>query len=516
MSEATEAIVKTTAGKVEGNYRRGAYVFCGIPYAAPPVGGRRWLPPQPVEPWDGVRPVKRFATTAPQNPPESSILAAPQPEPQDEDCLYLNIFTPGLDDARRPVLFWIHGGGFTTGSGSALVYYGRNITMRGDVVLVTINYRLGALGFLKLDEVTNGKIPATGNEGLLDQTFALEWVRDNIDAFGGDPDNVTIFGESAGGMSVGAQLAMPGAKGLFHKAIPQSGAAHTASSLDRSVKAANVFIEILGVSAGDTDALRSLTVDRLMEAQKELAVRSVAPDSGIGGGLPLQPVIDGKVLPELPINAIASGSADGVPVLVGSNLEEWKLFGVMDPSIARLTEEQLPGRCRRLIPSGDVSGLIEAYRKAREKRGVSSTPAELLMAIQTDRTFRMPAIVLAETQMQRGTPAYNYLFTWTSPAMEGRLGACHALELGFLFGTHEENFSGTGPEADALSENMQDTWVAFARTGDPSCESLGKWPAYGERRETMLLGRESALVEAPYEEERRAWDAIPDVSAGTF
>ncbi len=515
MSDATEAIVKTTAGKVEGNYRRGAYVFCGIPYAAPPVGSRRWLPPQPAEPWDGVRPVKRFATTAPQNPPESSILAAPQPEPQDEDCLYLNIFTPGLDDARRPVLFWIHGGGFTTGSGSALVYYGRNITMRGDVVLVTINYRLGALGFLKLDEVTNGNIPATGNEGLLDQTFAMEWVRDNIAAFGGDPDNVTIFGESAGGMSVGAQLAMPGAKGLFHKAIPQSGAAHTASSPDRSVKAANVFLQILGISASDTGALRSLAMERLMEAQKELAVRAITPEFAIGG-MPLQPVIDGKILPRMPINAIANGSADGIPVLVGSILEEWKLFGVMDPSIASLTEEQLLRRCQRIIPSGDVGGLIEAYRKAREKRGAPTTPGELLMAIQTDRTFRMPAIALAETQMQRGTPAYSYLFTWTSPAMDGKLGACHALELGFLFGTHEENFSGIGPEADALSANMQDTWVAFARTGDPSCESPGKWPAYGERRETMVLGRESVLVEAPYEEERRAWDAIPDASAGTF
>ena len=515
MSETREAIVKTTAGKVEGNYRRGTYVFCGIPYAAPPVGGRRWLPPQPTEPWDGVRPVKRFATTAPQNPPESSILAAPQPEPQDEDCLYLNIFTPGLDDARRPVLFWIHGGGFTSGSGSGLAYYGRNITTRGDVVLVTINYRLGALGFLNLNEATGGKIPATGNEGLLDQTFAMEWVRDNIAAFGGDPENVTIFGESAGGMSVGAQLAMPEAKGLFHKAIPQSGAAHTASSPDRSVKAANVFLEILGVSAGDTDALRLQNVERLMEAQKELAVRAVAPESGIGG-MALQPVIDGKILPRLPINAIASGSADGIPVLVGSNLEEWKLFGVMDPSIARLTEEQLLKRCQRLIPSGDVSGLIEAYRKAREKRGAPTTPSELLMAIQTDRTFRMPGIVLAETQMKRGTPAYSYLFTWTSPAMGGKLGACHALELGFLFGTYEENFSGTGPEADALSRNMQDTWVAFARTGDPSCESLGKWPAYGERRETMVLGRDSGVVGAPYEEERRAWDAIPDASAGTF
>jgi len=382
MTEATEAIVRTTAGKIEGNYRRGLYIFCGIPYAAPPVGSRRWLPPKPVEPWSGIRPVKRFATTAPQNPPVSSLLATPQPEPQDEDCLYLNIWTPELDDARRPVLFWIHGGGFTTGSGSDLAYYGRSLVTRGDVVLVSINYRLGALGFLNLNEVTGGKIPAAGNEGLLDQAFAMKWVRDNITAFGGDPDNVTIFGESAGGMSVGAQLAMPWSKGLFHRAIPQSGAANTASSLDRAVRTANAFLSIIRTS--DSDALRSLSVERLMEAQKKLLIKAAAPDSDIGG-MPLQPVIDGGVLPQLPINAIADGSADGIPVLVGSNLDEWKLFSAMDKSIAKLTGEQLTQRLQRLLPSGDVPGLVEVYRKALEKRGVPATPHELLSAIHWQR-----------------------------------------------------------------------------------------------------------------------------------
>jgi len=515
MNEAAEPIVRITSGKVEGNHRRGLYIFCGIPYAAPPVGAKRWFPPQPAEPWSGIRPVKRFATTAPQNPPVSSILAAPQPEPQDEDCLYLNIWTPGLDDARRPVLFWIHGGGFTAGSGSSLAYYGRSLVTHGNVVLVSFNYRLGALGFLNLNEVTGGMIPATGNEGLLDQAFAMEWVRDNITAFGGDPDNITIFGESAGGMSVGAQLAMPVSKGLFHKAIPQSGAAHTAGSLERAVQTTNTFLKIAGTSTRDTDALRSLSVEQLMETQKELLLKASAPGSDIGG-MPLQPVIDGKVLPQLPIKAVANGSADGIPVLVGSNLDEWKLFSIMDRSVTKLTEEKLLQRVQGLIPSGDVTSLVNIYRNALEKRGVQAKPSEILMAIQTDRVFRIPAITLAETQMSRGNPAYNYMFTWKSPAMDGALGACHALEIGFVFGTYEENFSGTGPEADTLSINMQDAWVAFARTGDPSCDSLGQWSVYGKKRETMILGSESGLTEAPYNEEHRAWDSIPGVAAGTF
>lgn len=515
MSTIIEPTVKITAGKVEGTYKNGLYKFAGVPYAAPPIGRRRWLAPEPVAPWSGVRPAQRFATTAPQNPMEIPLLNSPQPEPQDEDCLYLNIWTPGLDDARRPVMVWIHGGAFTSGSGSSLVYNGRTLSTRGDVVIVTINYRLGVLGFLNLSEVTGGKIPATGNEGLLDQAFALEWVRDNIAAFGGDPDNVTIFGESAGGMSVGALLGMPKARGLFHKAIPQSGAAHSVNSTERAARVANALLDILGMNSNDANGLRSLPVERLLAAQQELASRALDWRSGIGG-LPLRPVVDGKVLPQLPIDAIANGSADNIPILVGTNLEESRLFNIMDQSIPKLDEAGLLRRCQRLISNGDVPGLIEDYRRARDKRGMSTTPAELFMAVGTDKAFRMPAIRLAEAQ-HRHQPTYVYLFTWTSPFMGGILGACHALELGFLFGTLEENFSGSGlPGADALARNIQDAWLAFARTSDPSCESLGKWPVYGDRRETMLLGKECTVVAAPYDEERCAWGSIPDTVLGTF
>jgi para-nitrobenzyl esterase len=515
MSVSAEAMVTTTSGKIEGTYKDGLYIFRGVPYAAPPVGRRRWLPPEPAEPWSGVRPAQRFATIAPQNPVEIQIIAPPEPEPQDEDCLYLNIWTPGLDDARRPVMVWIHGGAFTTGSGSSLVYNGRTLSTRGSTVIVTINYRLGALGFLNLNEVTRGKIPATGNEGLLDQAFALAWVRDNIATFGGDPDNVTIFGESAGGMSVGTLLAMSAARGLFHRAICQSGAAHSVNSMERAVRITKALLDILGISPGDTDGLRSLTVKRLMDAQKELAAKALDWKSGLGG-LPLQPVMDGKVLPQLPISAIASGSADNIPLLVGTTLEEARLFNVMDQNISKMDEARLLRRCQRLIPTVDAAGLIETYRKARDKHGMSTTPAELLMAIQTDKAFRIPAVRLAESHSRRHQPTYAYLFTWKSPALGGILGACHAIDIGFVFGTYEARFSGSGPEADALAGKTQDAWLAFARTGNPSCQSLGKWPAYGDRRETMLLGREFTVVAAPYDEERRAWESIPDTALGVL
>jgi para-nitrobenzyl esterase len=517
MSVSIEAVVTTTSGKIEGTYKNGLYRFSGVPYAAPPVGKRRWLPPEPAEAWSGVRPAQRFAAIAPQNPMEIQIITPPEPEPQDENCLYLNVWTPGLDDARRPVMVWIHGGAFTTGSGSSLVYNGRTLATRGNTVIVTINYRLGVLGFLNLNEVTRGKIPATGNEGLLDQAFALNWVRDNIAAFGGDQDNVTTFGESAGGMSVGSLLALPKARGLFHKAIPQSGAAHSVSSMERAVKVTKMFLDILGMKSGDTEGLRSLTVKRLMDAQKELAARALDWRSGLGGlGLPLQPVVDGKVLPQLPIAAIANGSADNIPILVGTTLEEARLFNITDQNISKMDEARLLRRCQRLVPTVDAASLVETYRKARDKRGQSTTPAELFMAIQTDKGFRMPAIRLAESHSRRHQPTYAYLFTWKSPALGGSLGACHALELGFLFGNFEPNFSGTGPEADALARNIQDAWLAFARTGNPSTKSLGEWPQYGDHRETMLLGRECSIVAAPYDEERRAWEAIPDTVLGVL
>jgi len=515
MSDAPAAIVETTSGRIEGAFRKGLYVFRGIPYAAPPVGERRWLPPFPCEPWAGVRPAKEFGPTALQTPMDVQALIPMEKQPQSEDCLYLNIWTPGLDGARRPVMVWIHGGGFTSGASSWFIYNGRALCRRGNVVVVTINYRLGVLGFLNLKEITKGDIPATGNEGLLDQICALQWVRNNISNFGGDPNNVTIFGESAGAMSIGVLLGMPGARGLFHRAILQSGAAHHVSSLEQARRVADIFLSVLDIRPDDAGKLRSLTEEQILNAQAELIVRARDPALAMDG-LPLRPVVDGDVVPQAPIVAIAGGSADGVPILIGTNLEEWKLFAALDKGLPSLDEAGLVRRCQRFMPGEQVARLVAAYRQARSRHGLPVSPGELFVAIQSDRIFRMPAIKLAEAHSRREQPTYMYLFNWVSPLLGGMLGACHALELGFVFGILDDNFSGSGEEAQALSGKMQDAWAAFAHRGDPSCQSLGRWKHYKERRETMILGKQCLVAEAPYDEERQAWEAVGDSVLGSF
>ena len=244
--------VEINTGKIEGLQIDGLHIFMGIPYAAPPIGEKRWLPPQPLKPWNGLLEAKTAGPVCPQPPPAIELLRGAVDRDdlknQKEDCLYLNVWTPGLDNKRRPAMVWIHGGAFRTGAGSGPVYNGAALARKGNVVVVTINYRLAPYGFLNLNEITDGKIPATGNEGLLDQIAALKWVQENITAFGGNPGNVTIFGESAGGMSIGASLAMPAAKGLFHKAIPQSGAANTAHTLQEAVLTSEHFLDIRNVS----------------------------------------------------------------------------------------------------------------------------------------------------------------------------------------------------------------------------------------------------------------------------
>src|SRR6204780_198701 len=319
-------------GKLEGNDQGGLIVFKGIPFAAPPVGSLRWRAPEKPAWWTGVRNALHFGAVAHQNRVQLSALSAMVIDgEQSEDCLSLNVWTPALDGKRRPVMVWIHGGGFTIGSSSQALYDGSVLARRGDVVLVTVNYRLGPLGFIRLADVTNGKIPASGSEGMLDQVAALEWVRDNIAEFGGDPGNVTIFGESAGGMSVGTLLAMPAARGLFHKAIPQSGASHTGSPVARANRTAERILSRLRVNPGDAAAVRALSPAQLLTGT--MLDDGVTPDPELP--MPYQPVIDGTPVPRSAIEMVADGNAAGVAVMVGSTLEEWKLFSLMDPSLPR-------------------------------------------------------------------------------------------------------------------------------------------------------------------------------------
>ena len=510
-------VAETKAGKVEGYEKGGLILFKGIPYAAPPLGDLRWMPPTPVSEWNGIRPAKRYGGISPQIIAEASLLPRGPQLDQSEDCLYLNVWTPGLDDACRPVLVWIHGGGFAGGSG--MLYDGAPLVKRGDIVMVSVNYRLGPIGFLNLHEITGGNIPATGNEGLLDQVAALEWVQENIRAFGGDPEQVTIAGESAGGMSVGSLFGLPNARGLFHKAIPQSGACSTALPLEKATQAATHYLELLGIDADDVDGLRSVPTDKLLEASARLVPSGIRNKLGIGT-MPLEPVIDGRILPELPLDAVRDGSADGTRILVGSTQDEWTLFSASDLSVRTMSDELLLRRMKRLVPGTDPEPIIDGYRRLLEGGDSQVKPGDLYTAIQTDRAFRMPAIRLAEACSKRRVPAYLYLFTWKCPAFKGRLGACHALELGFIFGSYNlegaDQFFGTGPAADTLAMQMQDAWIAFTRSGDPSCESIGNWPVYGDHMATMLLGEPTELRENPYGDARRIWEGVPDEAVGSF
>jgi para-nitrobenzyl esterase len=506
MTDSRKTLVEIASGKLRGSYEDGWYVFKGIPYAAPPVGERRWLPPQPYEPWQGVRPAREFGTVAPQNAPPGGPKIRIEQD-QAEDCLYLNIWTPGLDNARRPVMVWIHGGGFNGGSGSDVSYEGGSLADHGDVVVVTINYRLGMLGFLNLDVITVGRIPATGNEGLLDQVAALKWVKENIAALGGDPGNVTVFGESAGAMSIGCLMVMPAARGYFHKAILESGTGSTAIPLDEAVNISARFLDIVGINGDDATALRELTAEQLLSAEMELRTAMAGPGEVAKMAL-AAPVIDGGIISDLPNRLARQGLSKDIPAIIGTNLDEWKLFGIFQPGINTIDEAEVVKRLSGAMSVENAEKLISVYRKARDERDGSVSPVELLAAINTDLMFRLPALELVAAQRDKGQLVYNYLFTWKSPVMGGTLGACHALEIGFVFGNYNDTFGGSGPEADRLSRCIQDAWTAFARTGNPSCPGLGEWPVYGKNRRTMILDNPCRVEEAPNEEERRAWEGI--------
>lgn len=507
MTGEKQAIVTAKQGKLEGVFEDSLYKFRGIPYAEPPVGKLRWLPPQSVTPWDGIRPAKKYGAMAPQ-----VAMAAPRdfpgaPDfgdvPQSEDCLFMNIWTPGLDDAKRPVFFWIHGGGFTIGSGSETFLDKGVLAQRGNIVLVSINYRLGAAGFLNLSEITGGKIPSTGNEGILDQVAALDWVRENIAAFGGNPENITIGGFSAGGMSVGTLLALPAAKGKFCKAMNRSGAANIVGSIEDAIEVSTEFLGIFGLKANDIDGIRNLTTEQLLDAQT--GIGEIMRRKG-KNPLALQPIVDGKILPEKPMDALRNGYAKEIIVMAGTSRDELKSTSAGNPSLRNLDEERLAPMLNSLVSPEIVPGLIAGYRESISTSGKSATPSEIYACISTDQLFRIPTIRLIEAQQDNGARAYNYLCMYPSPAMGGTLGAMHGLDNPFLFGALDKEFTGNGPEQQALAKKIQDSCIAFLQTGNPSCESAGEWPEYGRERKTMVFDIESRVESAPFDEERKAWE----------
>ena len=521
----TGATVETTHGPVIGTAEDGLQFFRGIPFAAPPVGDLRWLPPHPVEPWREVRPATQFGPHSPQN----AIVIGMGNDldrvegSSSEDCLYLNVCTPALDDARRPVMVWIHGGGFVMGCGTMPLYDPRHLVATGDVVIVTLNYRMATFGFLRLDALTGGAIPASGNEGLLDQVAALTWVRDNIERFGGNPGNVTTFGQSAGGLSIGSMLGMPAADGLFHRGILQSGACHTVQPADLADRIAAHVLESAGVSPDDPAALRAIATDRLVEIEAQMSNPMTAnPELGV---TPFEPNVDGKVIPRPPIEAVREGSAAGIDVLVGATLDEYKPYTDAFPGLDELGQAAVVamaaaeyGRIEGRDLTREVEGLVAAYRRAREAKDLSVAPADFFLVLEGDRNFWMQAVLLAEAQTPHPGRVFNYMFTWQSPWRDGAYGAFHGLEGGFVFGTidstNSREFHGAGPQADALAAFCQNAWLNFARSGDPSGPGVGEWPVYGTERATMLLGAEQSVTLDFNAAERLAWEAAGHPAVG--
>jgi para-nitrobenzyl esterase len=462
-----------------------------------------------------VRDASSFGPIAPQRVAEAGLTSPADPSAdavQSEDCLTLNIWTPEIpaDPAStkgRPVMVWIHGGGFTSGSGSVFLYRGAHLARQGDVVVVTINYRLGALGFLGHPGLGDPD-GFLGNWGLHDQVAALRWVRDHIAQFGGDPDCVTIFGESAGGFSVAALMAVPAAAGLFRRAVVQSGGAHVHSAAE-AAGAADRLAATLGLPACTRDALSPIPPAELVAATDEMAKRP--PDPG-ALAVSFLPVVDGAFLPQHPLTAVEQGAAAGVDLLIGTNRDELTLFSLGRPELMALDDARARNWVANAVPDVPVSELISGYREARTVRAEAVDPHALTVAIGTDAVFRWPSLQLAAAQHAQGAPTFVYLFEWESPAFGGVLGSSHALELPFVFGVVHmpgiQLFTGGGIEVETLSTQMQQSWLAFARHGDPTHAVLeGGWPAWDPRkRTTMVFGRRSGATDGPRNAELAIWE----------
>jgi para-nitrobenzyl esterase len=481
--------VRLTSGDVRGRTEDGLAVFRGMPFARPPVGALRLAAPMPVEPWEGVREAVAFGPP----PPQSRVMGAPAARDTDGDWLTVNVWTPDPGAARLPVMVWIHGGGYVYGWSGDPLFDGAALARDG-VVVVTFNYRLSAEGF--------GHFPgAPANRGLLDQVAALRWVRDNIDAFGGDPGRVTVFGESAGAGSIAALMAMPSAAGLFQRAIAQSvPGLYFTEALATEIAAAITVRLGLPPSA---DGLATLAPSRLNDAADELA-GTLAANPRWGQAAYLQalfaPVVDGEVLPAVPWQALAGGAAAGVELIVGHTRDEYRLFMVAKGELGEITLEQADAALRILAP--DPS----AYRAAHPEAGAE----RLYELLHSDWLFRMPSLRLAQAHHPHG-PTHLYELTWNAPGMGGEtLGACHGLGLPLTFGNLAAGAAAfligqrPPPEAAGLATRVRAAWTAFAATGDPG------WPAYDPlERLTWIIDTEPAVRPYPEETSRRLWADHP-------
>ncbi len=487
-------------GVLEGEALPGVAAFRGIPYAAPPVGDARFRAPGAAAPWPGIRSALDMGPACPQliddDPTENGAAVMA------EDCLFLNVWTPKVGTGKRPVLFWIHGGAFVVGSSRNTLYDGSRLAAREGVVVVSINYRLGAWGFLSLGTLDAG-YRESANLGLLDQVAALRWVRDNIAHFGGDPANVTVFGESAGASSVGALLSMPEARGLFAKAILQSGVPsdRPAEAFARQNRLAEQFLKAAGVTT--PAQLSTRTMKDLLRGQEKL----FGEHSDLGTFVPS---IDGVVLREKPFTVVAEGRGSRVPILIGTTAEEMQYFATAeDLGIDEKPRDLLLEQLRAVVGerAGDVLGV---YERLYPRWG------DAVVQIASDAVMRFPTIRIAEAA-SRHQPVYMYLFTYRSNSTFRPFGSAHAMELPFVFGVlnapEAVAFTGRDPARYALSDTIMDAWAAFARSGNPTPPGGPAWPRYEpSRRQTLELGPTVRVVDDPLSEQRRVWGtAVPTV-----
>ena len=492
-----QVTVQAAAGSIQGRVKNDALLFAGIPYAQAPVESLRFRPPQPLAKFSEPYPALKFSPAAPQIP--SGGMTDSAPVRWSEDCLYLNISAPlavqeNGDAGGRAVMVWIHGGGYTSGQGAIPWYNGNRFAKNNDIVVVSINYRLGALGFVDLTHL--GEEFATSNiNGTLDQIAALQWVQDNIAAFGGDPSRVTIAGESAGGFSVATLMACPSAEGLFQQAIPQSGACHHTLPREASKKVTEHFLGELGLrSAVEIEAASADDILIAQRATSAYFAQGAGQVNSLGVAVsPFYPVHGNATLPDDPLTAARNGASSTVRVLTGSNKDETTLWSTGETSREKL---------ERTVAGYQAVEALAVYQRTRPE----ASSHDLLVALTTDHMFRIPAIRLAEAR-QEAAPTFMYQFNWRSRALNGVLAATHSLEIPFAFNNLDQAgvdfFLGPGPSPQGLADTMHKAWCDFIKTGNPG------WPAYdSDTRATMFFDDICAVVEDPDPEERAAWNGI--------